>query len=99
MLFKKFINFCHERKVALIRKSILERFTIHQVYYYDGRISYEVVEMKVRAYCGNYPLYGPDFRRLASFDSEEKAVQYLRKLRNEQVVFKRALGGLSDKRD
>ncbi|MEY8537242.1 hypothetical protein AALM99_02110 [Lactococcus muris] len=44
MLFKKFLNFCHERKVALAKKAILERFTIHQVYYYDGRISYEVVE-------------------------------------------------------
>lgn len=81
----------------MVRKSILERFTIHQVYYYDGRISYEVVEMKVRAYCGNYPLYGPDSIRLASFDSEEKAVQYLRELRNKQVVSVKTLGILSDR--
>ncbi|MEY8457568.1 hypothetical protein [Lactococcus ileimucosae] len=97
MLFKKFLNFCHERKVALVRKSILERFTVRQVFYYDGRISYEVVEMKVRGYYRGFPLYGPDSIRLASFDSEEKAVQYLRELRNKQVVSVKTLGILSDR--
>lgn len=96
MLFEKLLNFSHERKVALVRKQILGKFVIRQMVYFDDRVLFEVGELKVRVDYRGSSLYGRDFIVLATFDSEEKAVNYLRKLRNEQPVYSKILGVLSD---
>lgn len=96
MLFEKLLNFSHERNVALVRKEILGKFAIRQVVYFDDRILFEVGELKARVDYRGRSLYGRDFIVLATFDSEEKAVDYLKNLRNEQPVYSKILGVLSD---
>ncbi|MDC0826612.1 hypothetical protein [Lactococcus petauri] len=96
MLFEKLLNFSHERKVALVRKQILGKFAIRQVVYFDDRVLFEVGELKASVDYRGRTLYGRDFIVLATFDSEEKAANYLRKLRNEQPVYSNFLGVLSD---
>jgi hypothetical protein len=95
LLLEKILNFSNERNVALARRSIINKFAIRKVIYFDRSVNFEVGELKSKIENGRL-LYERPFVVYKIFDSEQEAVECLRELRNKQCVSHEFLGVLSD---